>query len=297
MKTLTEKEALKIAFLLTFSFTIVEIIGGLLTNSLALFADGWHMARDSIALLIGMVAAVVALRPPTDEKTYGYHRAEVISAFVNGFVLILISGYILYSAIERFLYIKSILTVPMLIIATLGLLVNFVSLSILHSKKSNINVKGAYLHVLSDTWTSVGVIIGGITILLTRFYIVDVLIGFLIGIMVLLSSTKLVKETLHILLEGKPEHIDLKSIKEQILSVSNVKSVHDVHVWCLNPEICMLTAHIVIDNISQADSTRELIERKLKKVGISHITLQIEAVECDTNKCERIEKQSQVKAR
>ncbi len=264
------------------AFLIIEFVGGIVANSLALIADAGHMLADVAALLVAIIVAKLALKLPTPRLTYGLLRAEVLGALVNGATLVVIVFFIFWNAWERIgaeLVINSSL---MLIIAILGLAANGVSAFILYGgHRENINVKGAYLHMLADMMGSFGAVTAGIIIVLTGWTPIDPIASVVIGCFILVGSWDLLSETIAILLESTPQDIDYHQIESAILSLEHVKSVHDLHIWTIASGIPSLSAHIRLDTTC-CDSShwsvclREVQTMLREKFGIEHSTLQVE---------------------
>ncbi len=275
----TSRKHLGIALGITMFFFIVELIGGYVTNSLALSADAWHMLNDATALVFAFVAAWVAARPNDVKKTFGYYRAEILAAFLNGIFLWVVVAYVFYSAYERITHPATVATSEMLIIAIVGLAVNGLSaFTLSRSRSESLNVRGAYLHVVSDTLSSVGVIAAGFIMLFTGWYQVDPLFSMIVGALIFYGATKLIRESVNILLEGVPTGIDVSLVEKKILEQKGVNEVHDLHVWCITPSrICALSCHIVIDkNADRKKLTCDLITMLDAEFGIDHTTIQLE---------------------
>lgn len=278
---------LSIAFFITVSFMIVEIIGGVLSNSLALLSDAGHMLSDALALALSFFAMKLGQKAKTESKTYGFQRTEIIAALINGVTLIFIAGMICFEAFQRFVDQPEIKVPEMLTVASIGLLVNIVSAFILHKgSEESLNVKGAYLHVLGDALGSVGAIVGGIIILYTGYYFVDQIISVVIAVLILVSSINLLKETTDILLEGTPKQVDFQKIKNSLLKLESIDSVHDLHIWSLTNGQNILTCHLVSNQNSDSNSLLEKVNQLLKsKFQVSHTTIQIEKadskIECE----------------
>ncbi|MEM3627682.1 MAG: cation diffusion facilitator family transporter [Candidatus Bathyarchaeia archaeon] len=270
---------LGIALGITAVFFIIELIGGIMTNSLALLADAWHMLNDASALVFAFVAAWIAERPIDAKKTFGYYRAEILAAFLNGIFLWIVVAFIFYEAIQRIQNPAAVEIFEMLIIAFLGLLANGMSAFVLSkSKKESLNVKGAFLHVAADAAGSVGVISAGVIMYFTGWYQVDPLISMLVGILIFHSSFKLVRESVNVLLEGVPPGIDVNAVERRILEQRGVKDVHDLHVWCITPtKICALSCHVVVERgMNRKRLTSDLISMLKEEFGIDHTTIQLE---------------------
>lgn len=276
------------AFILNFIFLIVEIIGGIMSNSLALIADAGHMFTDVSALALSIIAMNIAARLPTLKKTFGYQRAEIVAAFINGITLWLIVILITYEAIKRLISPPEVKSLEMLAISIIGFVANFLSTAILfkHSRH-NLNIKGAFLHLLSDTLGSIGVIIGAIIINFTGWVIVDPIISIFIGILIVAGSLDLLKESLNILMLGAPSEIDVQGIKKGVEELKGVKNVHDIHVWTISKDKNALSAHVVVDkNINSEEKLREIIDYIVNNFGIEHITIQVESENLQPIVCE-----------
>ncbi|HSW70036.1 MAG TPA: cation diffusion facilitator family transporter [Gammaproteobacteria bacterium] len=266
------------ALILTSSFLIAEIIGGIMTSSLALISDAAHMLTDAVALAIALAAIRIGRRPIDAKRTYGYYRFEILAASFNAILLFLIAAYVIYEAYKRFFMTPEIQSMGMLIIATLGLIVNLTSMRLLTSgKDSSLNMKGAYLEVWSDLLGSIGVMAAAILIRLTGFTWIDSVIAIAIGIWVLPRAWTLLKESINILLEGVPEGIDLEKLNQAISKVNGVIGFHDLHVWAITSGKINLTAHIVVDKQYDCEQTLSIIRQMLaSEFNIIHTTLQHE---------------------
>ncbi len=279
--TVKNKKRLLIVFGLTTSYMIAEAIAGFLTGSLALLADAGHMFTDASALGLSLFAIWFAGRPANEQKSYGYYRAEILAALVNAVLLLFISVYILYEAWERFQTPPSISSFPMLVVASIGAFVNLAGMKLLSEGSSeNLNMKGAYLEVLSDLVASLGVIVGAIIMLATRWYWVDPIISAGIGLFIVPRTWALLKQAVHVLMEGSPPHIDLKKLENEMIRVNGVKAVHDLHVWTITSGVDALSAHVTVENFVSGNNVLESLNQILKeKFGIDHTTLQIESVD------------------
>ncbi len=278
---------LLIALAITGSMTIVELVGGLMSNSLALLGDAGHMFTDTLALGLSLLALTLAKRPASRKRTYGFYRAEVLAALTNGAVLILITVYIFYEAYQRFVEPPEVEGGLMLGVAAIGLVANVVGISILRSaSRDNLNVKGAFLHMWGDAASSVGVIAGGIVILVTGWTVADPVISILIGILILRGAAGLVLESSDILLEAVPKHLDVGQISNGLKEVRGVRDIHDMHLWTITSGIYALSCHVLIEDQMVSDSARiveEINETLGKKFGIGHSTLQLECEECENS--------------
>ncbi len=273
------KRRLYIVFILSLSIGVLEVIGGILSNSIALISDSIHVFTDSIAIALTIFAFRLTLKPHTIKLTYGYHRVEILAAFVHGIILLIIAGYIIIESYNRFLTIQTININSLLTIASIGLIANLVMLILLNREKQNLNVKGAFLHILSDTLSSIGVIIAGILIYYTNLPIIDPIVAIIISILIIRSTIVLLKESTHILLEGVPKEIDLKELEYDIMKIEGVSSIHDLHLWCITKDMLALSAHVVVKDqmISNSNIIISKIREGMLKYGISHVTIQIEA--------------------
>ncbi|MBM3804840.1 MAG: cation transporter [Acidimicrobiia bacterium] len=278
--------ALLTALALTGAFAIVEFAGGWLTNSLALMADAGHMVTDAAALGISLFAVNFANRPATARKTYGFLRLEVLAALVNGVALVVIALVIFYEAHERLLSPPIVKSGPMLAVACAGLTVNLLSASALHRSHScNLNVRGAMLHVLGDAIGSGGAILAGILMLAKGWYLADPLISLLVGLLILYSSWRLLKDSVDILLEGTPAHIDLEAVHSALANVSGVASIHDLHIWTLTSGVHAMTCHAVVcgddDRHRILEQLSDIVRSRFK---IGHTTIQLEEVDLQHRK-------------
>ena len=268
------------AFGLTTAFLIAEVVGGLLTNSLALLSDAAHMGTDVIALAISLFAVRMSRKPPDAKRTYGYARMEAIGAMINGGMLFLVAGYILWEAVGRFREPPEVSSTGMLVIAALGLLVNLISMRLLKAGSGeSLNVKGAYLEVWADMLGSVGVIIGAVVIMFTGWTLVDPIIAVLIGLWVLPRTWTLLREAGQVLMQGVPAGFDLDKVRDMMLAHPGVAKVHDLHVWALGSKEPVLTAHIILtDETQPPDAVRQsLIAALTEAFDIEHATLQVDS--------------------
>lgn len=268
---------LTIALALTTTFLIVEVIAGLITQSLALLSDAAHMFTDAAALAIALVAIQISKRPADNKRTFGYQRFEILAALFNALMLFVVAIYILYEAYIRFSKPPEIQSVGMLVVATIGLVINLISMKILMSSATNsLNVKGAYLEVLSDALGSVGVIIGAIIIYFTNWYWIDTLIAVLIGFWVLPRTWVLLKQSINILLEGVPEEVDIEKLRADLLSLNGVESIHQLKVWAITSKNIHLTVHLFAPEADRTKLYQDAVEMLSHEHGIGEVTLQIE---------------------
>ncbi|MBA7688512.1 Cadmium, cobalt and zinc/H(+)-K(+) antiporter [subsurface metagenome] len=275
------KTRLRVVIIITAIVMVVEVVGGFLTNSLALLSDAGHMLTHLFALGMSFFAIVLAARPVTKEKTYGFYRAEVVVAFVNGIVLLFIAAFIFYKAIFRVISPQPVAELEMLLVAILGLAANGVGIFLLSGVgKGGINVRSAFLHLIGDTASSGAVVLGGLIIYYTGNFLVDPLISILICILILIWAGRLLAESTNILLEATPKDVDIDEMADFIKRrVPGVKVVHDVHVWVITSHMYAMTAHIVVDDIPISKS-REILEEINRlvdeKFNISHTNIQFE---------------------
>jgi len=269
---------LAIALAITFLYFVVEVAGGILTNSLALLSDAGHMLSDIAALGLSLFAFQISKRPATPQKTFGYHRFEIVAALVNGLVLWLIVGVIFHEAYQRFFTPPEVQSLGMLIIATIGLGVNIAAGLILYrSHHESLNVHSAFLHVVGDALGSVGAIIAALVMLSTGWYLADPLISFLIGGLILYTSWGLIKESADILMQSVPRGIVLDEVQNTMESVSGVLKVHDLHVWSVTSGVFTLSAHAVINGDRDFHQVLSEMEKALsEKFDIRHTTIQLE---------------------
>jgi cobalt-zinc-cadmium efflux system protein len=264
---------------LTASLMVIEIVGGLWTGSLALLADAGHMLTDVGGLSMSLLAVWFAQKPPTMENTYGYLRAEILAAVANGVVLFLVAGYILYEAVLRVWAPPEIHAGPMLAIAVLGLGVNLLGMGLLHhGAGTSLNIHGAYLEMLSDTLGSIGVIVAAVIIQTTGFYLIDPLSSAAIGLFILPRTWALVRQALHILMEGVPPHLSIREIEAAMTTVPGVRAVHDLHVWTLTSGKEAMSSHVVVDELAAGHRILGALHTLLhERFGIEHTTIQLES--------------------
>ncbi|MGI9220507.1 MAG: cation diffusion facilitator family transporter [Woeseiaceae bacterium] len=273
-----------VALVLTGTFMIVEVIGGIISGSLALLADAGHMLTDTMALALAAVAFHVSKRPADAKLTYGYQRFQILAAFVNGLSLLLIVAWILYEAVDRFRSPTEILGDTMLLVAGIGLIVNIVSFAVLHGgDKHNLNIRGAALHVAGDLLGSVAAIIAAIVIIQTGWMPIDPILSVAVAILILRSAWVLVKRSAHVLLEGAPEWLDIDAMQARIIKqVPTVVEIHHVHVWGLTPQDLMLTMHVKLRDAPQnpTECVRHIKQVLKSEYGIGHTTVEIETEDC-----------------
>ena len=274
------KRSLAAAFVLIAGFMVVEVAGGILSGSLALLADAGHMLTDAASIALALTAMHFAERPHSVRRTFGYHRLEVLAALVNALALWVIVAWVLFEAYDRFTSATEIQGGLMLGIGVIGLCVNLVAARILRSSsRNNVNVEGAYLHVIADLLGSIGVVISGSLIWAFGWTLADPIAGVVIAVLILVSSWRLMKKVVHVLLEGTPEHVDVYQLCRRLEAVEGVTLVHDIHVWTISAGNEALTAHVLMDPDYRGDA--EHLRQRLRDIayndfGIGHITLQVE---------------------
>ena len=272
------KGSLKWALAMTGTFLVVEVIGGLWTGSLALLADAAHMATDVGGLVMALVAVRFAERPATPQMTYGFVRTEVLSALVNAVVLLVVTVFVLREAWARLFAPVEILGGPMLAVAVAGLVVNLISMRMLHAgSKESLNLKGAYFEVLADMLGSVGVILAALVIMLTGWTLADPIIGAGIGLFIVPRTWILLKSAVNILMEGTPPEVNIGLLERQLLDLPGVAAVHDLHVWTLTSGLDSMSCHLVVDDIETRRDTLIAAQNTMRETfGITHTTIQIE---------------------
>ena len=263
---------------MTFVYFVAEVLGGILTNSLALLSDAGHMFSDIAAMSLCLFAFQMARRPATIEKTYGYHRLEILVALLNGLALWLIVGIIFHTAYNRFFDPPEVQSGGMLIVASIGLLVNITAGIILYgSHHESLNMRGALLHIFTDALGSVGAIVAGIIMLFTGWYLADPLISVFIGLLILYSSWSLVRESMSILMQSVPKGINLEEVRTAMEHVNGVTKIHDLHIWAVTSGVFTLSAHAVIDRVGDFHEVLDKIESTLRdRFHIEHTTIQLE---------------------
>jgi cobalt-zinc-cadmium efflux system protein len=272
------RRRLSIVLVLTALYMLAEAVGGWMTGSLALLADAGHMLADVAALALALMAMWFASRPATPNKTFGYYRLEILAALINGVALVLISFLIFFEAYQRWNEPPVVKSGLMMLIATGGLIINLACAWLLHGDhKDDLNVRGAWLHILGDALGSVGAIIAGALMSLYGWYTADPLFSSLIGLLIIWSSWHLIRESTNVLLEGTPAHINLAAVENAILQTEGVEDVHDLHVWTITSGREALSAHVIhVEAISQAELLKELRAKLSDNFGLDHLTIQME---------------------
>ncbi len=277
------RHSLTVVLVLTALYMVAEAVGGWYTRSLALMADAGHMLADVAALTLALMAVWFSARPATSRKTFGYYRLEILAALINGVALVVISLYIFYQAYERWSHPPEVDSNVMVIIAFGGLLVNVVCAWMLHGDhRDDLNVRGAWLHIIGDALGSVGAITAGALMTLYGWYTADPLFSVIICLLIIWSSWNLIRESTNVLLEGTPAHINLAAVEDAILETDGVRDVHDLHIWTITSGREALSAHVIhIETISQPDLLRELRAKLHNRFGVDHLTIQMETPDFD----------------
>ena len=271
---------LTIALGLTVGYMVVELVGGFLANSLSLLADAGHMITDAGAIGLALLAMWIAGRPASIERTFGLHRTEVLAALANALALWLIAGLIFFESYRRFLDVPAVDGRLMLVVGGVGLLVNLAAAAVLRpSAKESLNVEGAFLHVVSDVLGSIAVIGAGLLILTTGWVLADPIFGAVIGLLIVISSARLLWKVLHVLMEGTPAHLDLHGLCQRLERLDGITGVHDIHAWSITTGYDALSAHVTAD-AAALNNPGQVLERlrniASQEFGISHVTIQLE---------------------
>ncbi len=272
---------LRIALAITFVYMVAEAVGGWLTNSLALLADAGHMLTDVGALALTLFAFNFASRPATSKKTYGYYRIEILAAFVNGIVLALLSIWIIFEAVERWQSPPEVMGLQMTLVAAGGLVVNIIAASLLHSDhQHDLNMRGAWLHVMGDMLGSIAAILAGLAIIFFGWLWADAVTSVVISVIIIVGAWRLILESVNVLLEGTPRRIDLSAVENHILATDGVEGIHDLHVWTISSGIDALSAHITHDtSISHSELLVRVRDGLRQRFGIEHLTIQMETLD------------------
>ena len=277
----SNRRRLTLVLALTLAYMLAEAIGGFLTNSLALLSDAGHMLADVASLCLALLALWFAARPVTVKKTYGYYRMEILAALANGSALVVISLLISYEAFHRIKSPEQVKGFEVMLIATGGLAVNAVSAYVLHSaSQHNLNMRGAFLHVMGDALGSVGAIVAGVLIWRWGLLLADPVISIAMCLLIIYSSWQLIRESVNILLESTPSHINIRAVLETMHAVPGVAGVHDLHVWTISSGMEALSAHVTISpDIAHKSVLDSLQEQLRESFNINHLTIQIELPE------------------
>ncbi|MBM7649009.1 cobalt-zinc-cadmium efflux system protein [Bacillus ectoiniformans] len=283
------KRGLLIALLITAGIMLLEFFGGLLTNSLALLSDAGHMLSDSSSLFLSLIAIWFASKSASPTKSFGFYRFEILAALFNGVTLFIIAGLIIWEAYGRFFDPPAVASGSMILIAFIGLAANLVSAWLLMRKgdvNDNVNVKSAYLHILGDALGSAGAIIAGIVMMMTSWYAADPIISGVVALLILKSAWAVIKESLHILMEGSPHAVHIQKVKAALTSIDGVKNIHDLHIWTITSGFDSLSCHLLIeDDKSSQQVLQEAINRIKAEFHIEHTTIQIEKSKLQHSEC------------
>lgn len=280
------RKQIKFGIILNGSFTIIEFIVGVISNSLALMSDALHDLTDTFALLLSFFASKKAEEKPTETKTWGYQRATILAAFVNGIFLVVLTLFIFYRAYTRILNPEPVKGLLVLGLAIFGILFNgAIVVKMWKSKDRDLNIKSIFWHISEDALGWIGVLIAGIVITFTNFYVIDSIVSIAIGVIVLMGAWGIIKEATNILLEGVPKGISIEKVKKELKNIKPVKDVHDIHVWCTSSNYYILSAHIEVPEDMRICETNKIIskiEKTLKKkFNITHTTLAFESKKCE----------------
>ncbi|HEY3421402.1 MAG TPA: cation diffusion facilitator family transporter [Methanomassiliicoccales archaeon] len=280
---------LLIVLIITATFAVVELLGGLISGSLALLSDAGHMFTDILALAMSLAAAIVSQREATAKQTFGYLRVEILVALTNGVALIFVSIFIMYEAVGRLTNPTGIDSELMLLVAIAGLAANVAGILVLRDRsKENLNVKGAFLHMLGDLLSSVGVIVAALLIFLFNLTIADPVISIAISLIIMYGAARLCRQSAYILLEFTPSHIELSEVRTSLMRIPGVEDVHDIHAWTISSGVYALSAHVRVSDqpVSACSCIVKACEHLLEtKYQIKHSTLQLEYSECDMGVC------------
>ena len=269
--------SLRFALVLTATLLVAEVVGGLLSNSIALLADAGHMLTDVAALGLSLFVAWFSRQPAAGQKSYGYLRWEILAAFLNGAALLVISAAIIFESILRLRSPEHVAGGLMLTIAVAGLIINVISARMLHSgSQSSMNVRGAYLHVLGDMLASVGTVAAALIIRYTGWLRADPIASFVTTALIIRGAWSLVRESVDILLESAPAHIDLVAVRTQLEAIPGIESVHDLHVWSVSPKMVAMSAHAIVPDVSTQQHVLEHVHDAMAIFGIDHVTVQME---------------------
>jgi cobalt-zinc-cadmium efflux system protein len=281
------RKGLLFALGITLFMMIAEIIGGLLSNSLALLSDAGHMFTDTLALALSFFAMKFADMPATEKKTFGFYRFEILAALLNGVTLVLMSLYIIYEAYQRILNPPPVQGALMLVVAVIGLIANIIgALYLVKHRTSSLNIRSAFLHIIGDAISSVAVIVGAVVIYYTGWFLIDPLLSILIALGIIFGSYGLVTESVNILLESAPSHINIASVAAEIAAVNGVREAYHVHVWTITSGVYALSTHVIVDDMPVSGSRQlltEIQQRLADRFKILHSTIQFECERCVEN--------------
>jgi cobalt-zinc-cadmium efflux system protein len=279
------KKGLWMALLITTGIMFLELIGGLVTNSLALLSDSGHMLSDAGSLALSLVAIWFATKPASSRKTFGYYRVEILAALFNGATLVLISGFIMWEAYERLLDPPTVASTTMIGIASVGLLANLASAWALMRSgdvEGNLNVRSAYLHILGDSLGSVGAIGAGIVMLAFGWYIADPIISIIVAVLIVISAWRVIRDSINVLMEGTPPTVNYTEVADTLKHINGVIDIHDLHIWTITSGLDSLSCHLVIgDDQDSQRILQEAVHQMADKFHIEHTTIQVETKTLD----------------
>ncbi len=271
---------LRLALAVTVIVLVAEVVGGILSNSLALLADAGHMLTDVAALTLSLFVSWFSMRPETPRRTYGYVRLEILAAFVNGAALLVISAFIAWEAVARLRAPEPVGGGLMLVIALVGLLSNIVAAVALHGASgASLNVRGAYLHVIGDLLGSVGTVLAAVIIRFTGWLPADPLVSLVVTLLIVRGAWRLVREAVDVMLESTPAHISLGGVRAQLEAIPGVESVHDLHVWTVTSGVVAMSAHAIVREPERQQHVLEHVHDVMRLFGIQHVTIQLESRE------------------
>lgn len=282
---LSSTKKLLIALSITLLIFFIELAGGILSNSLALLSDAGHVFTDAFALILSLIASVIMRRPSGSKATFGYHRIGILAAFINGITLLIIAGFIIIEGYRRFINPPQINSSVMLFIAVIGFFGNLLMAWLLGQKLEDLNIKSAWLHVVGDAISSLGVIVAGVIIMYTGWLIVDPVVSGFVGLIIIAGGIRVIRDSLWIFLEFVPRGFDVEGISKRISNIKGVIDVHDIHIWSIGHGFPAFSAHVVVQDclLSEADKIRGEIEKELSDAGIKHSVIQIECIRCDSH--------------
>ena len=280
---MSETNRLSVALFITLIIFFAEVVGGLLSNSLALLSDAGHMVTDVFSLGLSLLAVIMAKKPSNGRATYGYQRIGILTALINGLSLVAIALFIFWEAYRRLQIPPTIHTSLMLFVALLGLIANMASAFVLGHKHEDLNIKSAWWHVIGDALSSLGVIIAALIIRFTGWQILDALVSILVGVIIIVGGIRVSREALDIFLELSPGNLDVEKISRKLRAVPGVLDIHDVHLWSIGHKNHAFTAHVRLatETMPEADAIRQEMERELSHLGINHSVLQMECDGCE----------------
>lgn len=283
MEDSTKKLSLTLG--ITLFIFVAEVIGGIISNSLALLSDAGHVFTDSFAIILSLLASVIVRKPSGKKATYGYHKIGILAAFINGVSLIVIAGLIFFEGYRRMLNPPRIDYDVMLAIAIFGFVGNLLMAWVLGHKHEDLNIKSAWLHVIGDTISSAGVIAAGLIIKYTNWLIIDPIISWFVGLIIIVGGIRVVRDSLWIFLDFVPKGFDVEEILNKIRKIKEIVDVHDIHIWSIGYGVVAFSAHVVVDDqlLSEADKIRKEIEKELANIGIKHSVIQIECIKCENS--------------